>query len=96
MSVTKLDADQVPATTATLNRLVSKVFVGSGGLPSFVLPTGFTPADADPVHNLEVIRNGMVLAEGTDYSYAVSTQTVTFETASAPLQGDIVLFVSFQ
>ena len=89
-----LDSDQVPANTATLNRLVSKVQVASAGLSSYTLPSGFNPTDADPVHNLAVYRNGLLLSEGDDYSYSTSTKTVTF-VSSLP-QFDIVQFVSFQ
>lgn len=89
-----LDPDQVPAVTATLNRYEAKVFVPSAGLPTFVLPTPMNPTVSAPVNNLEVFRNGQLLALGTDYSYAPSTQTVAFVTL--PHTGDLMLFVSYQ
>lgn len=89
-----LDSDQVPAVTATLNRYEKKVFVPSAGLPTFTLPAPMNPVVADPVNNLEVFRNGQLLALGTDYSYAASTQAVSFVTL--PKAGDVMLFVSYQ
>lgn len=91
-----LDPDQESLPTATLNRYEAKVFVPAAGLPSFQLPAPMNPTVSAPINNLEVFRNGQLLAEGTDYSYAASTQTVTFVAPEVPKTGDIMLFVSYQ
>jgi len=99
MAETKIAPDQERAVPGTpTNRLVVVNHVAGIGstLPTFVLPAGFNPTESDPIHNLEVSRNGLLQSNGDDYTYDVPSKTVTFVTASIPQTGDIVQFVSFQ
>lgn len=77
-----------PATNVTTRR--TSLFFVSSATPNQLLPNG--PAAGTL---LDVYRNGVLQAEGVDYTYDVSTTTVIWTAGSIPVTGDLVVFKWF-
>lgn len=98
---TSITPDQARiALGVTVNRMVQEQTVGSTPSATYVLPAGFHPNVQDPtnqgpLNNLAVYRNGLLQGQGNDYTYNMTTTTITF-TPVVPQTGDILQFVSFQ
>ena len=96
---TSITADQARITVGSFTKryvVVNNVAGIGSTLPTFTLPAALNPVEADPVHMLAVYRNGILQANGGDYTYDSPSKTITFIGASIPQTGDVVQFEVYE